>query len=129
MIFEFYDIYNLVLTLLLPNATVVGFTVHCQTQLQSKFKGTVDRCLILTVIRDANLCTLFQNVQSYMDVSAIFCTIMDFTKMFEMPLDFVDIKNIKNMSMGITYRTHLAHQLLDFDLFLIKQYIRINPDV
>ena len=33
------------LTLSLPNATVVECTVHCQTQLQSKFKGTVDSCL------------------------------------------------------------------------------------
>ena len=50
------------LTLSLPNATVVEFTLHCQTRLQSKFKGTVDSCLFLTVIRDANLCFLFQNV-------------------------------------------------------------------
>ena len=47
------------LTLSLPNATVVEFTVHCQTRLQSKFKGTVDGCLILTVIRDANRCSLY----------------------------------------------------------------------
>ena len=32
------------LTLWLPNATVVEFTVHCQKRLQSKFKGTVDSC-------------------------------------------------------------------------------------
>ena len=32
-------------------------------RLQSKFKGTVDSCLVLTVKRDANLCSLFQNVQ------------------------------------------------------------------
>ena len=66
---------------------------------------------------------------SYMEVSAIFCTRMDFTKMFEMSLEFVEIKNIKNMSIGMTYRTHLALQLLYFDLFLITQYMRINPDV
>ena len=51
------------LTLSLPNATVVEFTIHCQTRLQSKFKGTVDSCLFLTVIRDANISSLFQNVQ------------------------------------------------------------------
>ena len=34
-----------VLTLSLPNATVVELIVHCQTRLQSKFKGTVDSCL------------------------------------------------------------------------------------
>ena len=33
------------LTLSLPNATVVEFTVHCQTRLQSKFKGTVESSL------------------------------------------------------------------------------------
>ena len=43
----------LLLTLSLPKATVVEFTVHCQTRLQSKFKGTVDSCLFFTVIRDA----------------------------------------------------------------------------
>ena len=52
-----------ILTLSLPNATVVKFTVHCQTRLQSEFKGTVDSRLFSTVIRDATLCSLFQNVQ------------------------------------------------------------------
>ena len=51
------------LTRLLPNVTVVEFTVHYQTRLKSKFKGTVDSCLFLTVKRGANLCSLFQNVQ------------------------------------------------------------------
>ena len=51
------------LTLSLPNATVVEFTVHCQRRLQSKFTGTVDSCLFLTSIGDANLCSLFQNVK------------------------------------------------------------------
>ena len=50
-------------SLSLPNATVVEFTVHGQTRLQSKFKGTDDSCLFLTIIRDANLCSLFKNVQ------------------------------------------------------------------
>ena len=43
------------LTLSLPNATVVEFTIHCQTRLQSKLKGIVDSCQSLTVIRDANI--------------------------------------------------------------------------
>ena len=51
------------LTLSLPNATAVEFTVHCQTRLQSKCKGTFDRCLFLTVIKGASLCSLSQNVQ------------------------------------------------------------------
>ena len=55
--------FTIVLTLSMPNATLVDFTVHCQTQLQSKFKSTVESCLFLTVILDANLCSLFQNVQ------------------------------------------------------------------
>ena len=50
-------------------------------------------------------------------------------KMFVMSLGFVEIKNIENMSMGISYRTHLALQLLYCDLFLMKQYNGINPDV
>ena len=32
-------------------------------RLKSKFKGTVDSCLFLTVIRNATICSLFQNVQ------------------------------------------------------------------
>ena len=68
-------------------------------------------------------------IVSYMDVYAIFCTRMEFTIYFVMSLDFAEIKNIENMSMGISYRTHLAIQMLYFDLFLMKQYIRINPDV
>ena len=43
---------------------------------------------------------------SYMEVYAIFCTRMDFTEMFAMSLDFAEIKNIENMSMGMAYRTH-----------------------
>ena len=43
---------------------------------------------------------------SYMEVSAILCTRMDFTNMFKLSLDFAEIKNIENMSMGMTYRTH-----------------------
>ena len=64
-----------------------------------------------------------------MEVSAVLCTRMDFIKMFVMSLDFALIKNIENMSMGMTYRKHLAIQLLYLDLFLMKQYIRINSDV
>ena len=64
-----------------------------------------------------------------MEVYAIDCSRMDFAKMFVMSLDFVEIKTIENISMGMTYRAHQALQLLYFDLFLIKQYIRINPDV
>ena len=66
---------------------------------------------------------------SYMKVDQIFCTRMDYTNMFVMSLDFAEIKNIENMSIGMTYRMHLALQLLYFDLFLMEQYTRINPDV
>ena len=64
-----------------------------------------------------------------MEVYAIFYTRMDFANMFVMSLAFAEIKNIENMSMGMTYRTYYALQLLYFDLFLVKQYIRIDPDV
>ena len=43
------------LILSLPKAIVVELTVHCQAPLQSQFKGTVDSCLLLNVIRGANL--------------------------------------------------------------------------
>ena len=66
---------------------------------------------------------------SYMEVYTLFCTRMDFLNMFVMSLDFAEIQNIENMSMGMTYRTHLALQQLYFDIFLMKQYIRIDPDV
>ena len=65
----------------------------------------------------------------YMEVYAIFCTGIDFTNFFVMSLDFAEIKNIENMSVGMIYRMHLALQPLYFDLFLMKQYIKINPDV
>ena len=51
------------LTLSLPNATVVEFTVHCQTRLQSKLKAQLIAVYFFTVIKDANLSFLFQNVQ------------------------------------------------------------------
>ena len=47
-----------ILTLSLPNVTVVELTVHCQ----------IDTCLFLAVIRDANLCSLFQNVQGHTNI-------------------------------------------------------------
>ena len=48
---------------------------------------------------------------------------------FAMSIDFAEIKNIENMSIGMKYRMHYALQLLNFDLFLMKRYTRINPDV
>ena len=97
------------------------------------YKGTVDSCLFLTVIRDAILSFISKCsgdiMISYMEAYALFCTRMDFQKMFVMSSDFAEFKNIENMSMGMTYRTHVALQLLHFDFFLMKQYIRINPDV
>ena len=70
------------LTLSLRNATVVELTIRCQTRrLQSKFKGTIDSCLFLTVIRDANLCSLFKMLRGHNNiVCGILCTRMDFTK-------------------------------------------------
>ena len=41
-----------------------------------------------------------------MEVEVIFCIRMELTKKFVMTLDFAEIKNIENMSMGMTYRTH-----------------------
>ena len=121
------------LTHSLPNATVVEITVHCQTRLQSKFKGTVDSCFF-NRYRGRKYFFFISKfsgdiIISYMKVDAIFCTRIDFTSMLVMSLDFAEIKNIENMSMGMTYRTHFALQLLYFDLFLMKQHIRINPDV
>ena len=66
---------------------------------------------------------------SYMEVYAIFCTRMVFKMFFVMSLDFAEIKNIENMSMGMIYRMHNGLQMLYLDLFPMKQYIRINPDV
>ena len=40
-----YQLLLLINTFAAKRATVVEFTVHCQTRLQSKFKGTVDSCL------------------------------------------------------------------------------------
>ena len=105
------DPFQGMLTLSLPNATVVEFTVHCQTRIQSKFKFTVDICLFLTVIRDANLCFNFNMFKGHNNIvcrskDTIFCTRMDFTKMFVMSLEFGGVKNNENMSKGKTYRMH-----------------------
>ena len=54
---------------------------------------------------------------------------IDFKNFFVKSLDFAEIKNIENMSVGMRYRMHQALQPLYFDLFLMKQYIKINPDV
>ena len=118
------------LTLSLPNATVVEFTVHRQAQLQSKliavyFNGYKGRNSLFFFISKCSGDIMI----SYMEAYAIFCTRMDFQKMFVMSSDFAEIKNIENMSMVMTYRTHVALKLLYFDFFLMKQYIRINPDV
>ena len=87
--------------------TVVEFTVHCQTSLPSKVKGKNDSCLFLTVIRDATLYSFISKCSGDIIILyAIFCTIMDFTNMFVMSLDFSDVKNNKNMSKGMTYRTN-----------------------
>ena len=43
---------------------------------------------------------------SYMEKYAIFCTRIDFRKMFVVSLDFADVKNNETMSKGMTYRTH-----------------------
>ena len=43
---------------------------------------------------------------SYVEIYTIFCTRIEYTKIFAMSLDFVEIKNIENMSMGMTYRAH-----------------------
>ena len=39
---------------------------------------------------------------SYMEENAIFCTKIDFIKIFVMSLDFADVKNNENMSKGMT---------------------------
>ena len=64
-----------------------------------------------------------------MEVYAIFCTRIDFTNFFVMSLDFAEIKKYRKHVRGDDIQMHLALQLLYFDLFLMKQYIRINPDV
>ena len=43
-------------------------------------------------------------ILSYMEVNIIFCTLIDFTKMFVMSLDLADVKNNENMFKGMTYR-------------------------
>ena len=43
---------------------------------------------------------------SYMEIYTLFCTRIDFTKIFVMSFDFADVKNYENMSKGMIYRTH-----------------------
>ena len=57
------------------NATVIEFTVHCQIFVFiSKCSGDI--------------------IISYMEVFAIVCTRIDFSKMFVMSLDFADVRNM-----------------------------------
>ena len=51
---------------------------------------------------------------------AIFCTRMDFTKMFVISLDFAEVKNKENMSKEKTHGMYLVIQLLYFDFFSYK---------
>ena len=77
---------SIALTLFLPNATVVEFTVHCQMGLLSKLKGTVDSCLFLTFIRDEIFVLYFKMfstgdiIISYIEVNKI----TDLTELFVM---------------------------------------------
>ena len=64
-------------------------------------------------------CTGDLNI-SYAKVYASFYTRMDFTK---------EMANGIEMANGMSYSTHQALHLLYFNLVLIKQHIRINPDV
>ena len=43
---------------------------------------------------------------SYREEYAIFCTRIDYTEMFEMSSDFLDVKNNESMSKGMKLRTH-----------------------
>ena len=62
-----------------------------------------------------------------MEDYAIFCTRIDLKKNCNV-IRFRRRTDNENMPKGMTQRTHLALQLLYFDLFLIKQYnIKINP--
>ena len=101
---------NCCLTLSLPNATVVEITVHCQTQLQSKFIDTIDSCQILTVVREKRFVLYYKMLRQHNNIVygglRNFCTRMEFTKKIVMSLDFAEIENNENMSKGMTYRTH-----------------------
>ena len=66
----------------------------------------------------------------YMEVDAIFCTRMDFTKMFVMSLDFAEIKKYRKHVHWDDKQDALSPSTaIYFDFFLMKQYIRINSDV
>ena len=62
-------------------------------------------------LRDANICSFFNTLRGHNYIVcrsnyAIFCTRMDLTKIFVMPLDFAVVKNNVNMSKGKAYRMH-----------------------
>ena len=98
------------LTLSLPNATLVEFTVHCQTRDYSRnLKAQLLSILNSYKGRNSLFCISKCSgdiIISYLQVNAIFCTRMDFTNMFVRSLDFVESINIENMSMGMTYRAY-----------------------
>ena len=68
-------------------------------------------------------------ILSYMEAFAIFCTRMDFTNIFCNVIRFPENQIYRKHVHGDGIQDGLSPQLLYFDLFLMKQYIRINPDV
>ena len=126
--------FNRTLRFSLPNVTVIKFTVHYQTQLQSKFKGTFDSCLFPTVLRTQIFVLYYKmfrghnnivngRLRNFLYKNGLYKTVCN-------SIRFCKRQNIENMSKGMTYRMRLALQLLYIDLFLMKQYnIRVNPYV
>ena len=64
-----------------------------------------------------------------MEVYAIFRTRIDFTNFFCNVIRFRGNQKYRKHVRGDDIQMHLALQRLYFDLFLMKQYIRINHDV
>ena len=101
------------LTPSLPNATVlvVELTVHCQTRLRLKFKGTVDSCLFFDRYKGRKSLFFISKcssdiILSYMEDLRNFLYKNGLYKNVFMSLDFADVKTMKICPRGMTYRTH-----------------------
>ena len=101
----------IILTLSLPNATVVEFTVYCQTATAVEILRHTWYLTVFNRYKGRNSLFFISKCSgdiliSYMEVLVIFCTKTDFTNIFANSLDLAEIKNMENMSVGMTYRTH-----------------------
>ena len=95
----------------MPNVTVVELPFAAKRDYSRNIEAQFDSCLFLSIKRTQLFVIYFRMFRGHNIIYggiiyAIFCTRMDFTKFFVMSIDFAEIKNIENMSIGMIYKMH-----------------------